>query len=218
MKNALGIVTLNLLLLGCLSACGKQLQPADEHGARVELLSNCWDTSTSNPVIAELDGRNCSGSLPVLEDVTKGFSVRFSADLSVPNRDRHLLQIPEVLDVCLRQHNPLDRDRQNYPAFKMADGSVPVLEAVITIKTPMEGKAEKMPIGIPLAMLDNPLGRHDILLNFTGAKWTMYVDGQLLDNDFPLGYPVAEQMNQWEINPDFVSKAELIYPAVTPTR
>lgn len=41
MKNALGIVTLNLLLLGCLSACGKQLQPADEHGARVELLSNC---------------------------------------------------------------------------------------------------------------------------------------------------------------------------------
>ena len=88
----------------------------------------------------------------------------------------------------------------------MADGSVPVLEAVITIKTPMEGKAEKMPIGIPLAMLDNPLGRHDILLNFTGAKWTMYVDGQLLDNDFPLGYPVAEQMNQWEINPDFVSR------------
>ena len=122
MKNALGIVTLNLLLLGCLSACGKQLQPADEHGARVELLSNCWDTSTSNPVIAELDGRNCSGSLPVLEDVTKGFSVRFSADLSVPNRDRHLLQIPEVLDVCLRQHNPLDTGKiirpLKWPTFR----------------------------------------------------------------------------------------------------
>ena len=191
MKNTLGVITLNLLLAGCFSACGKQPQAAEENGARVALLSNHWDTSTSNRTIAELDGRNWSGPLPALEDITKGFSIRFNADFSIPNRDRCLLQIPGVLDVCLRQHNPLDRDKQNYPAFKMADGSVPVLEAVISLKTPMEGKVEKMPVGIPLAMLESPLGRHDVLLNFTGARWTMYVDGQLLDNDFPLGCPLA---------------------------
>lgn len=218
MKNTLGVITLNLLLAGCFSACGKQPQAAEENGARVALLSNHWNTSTSNRTIAELDGRNWSGPLPALEDITKGFSIRFNADFSIPNRDRCLLQIPGVLDVCLRQHNPLDRDKQNYPAFKMADGSVPVLEAVISLKTPMEGKVEKMPVGIPLAMLESPLGRHDVLLNFTGARWTMYVDGQLLDNDFPLGYPLAEQMDKWEINPDFVSKAELVYPAVAPVR
>ena len=107
MKNTLGVITLNLLLAGCFSACGKQPQAAEENGARVALLSNHWDTSTSNRTIAELDGRNWSGPLPALEDITKGFSIRFNADFSIPNRDRCLLQIPGVLDVCLRQHNPL---------------------------------------------------------------------------------------------------------------
>ena len=61
MKNTLGVITLNLLLAGCFSACGKQPQAAEENGARVALLSNHWDTSTSNRTIAELDGRNWSG-------------------------------------------------------------------------------------------------------------------------------------------------------------
>lgn len=219
MKNKLGIVASGLLLAGLFSACGQQPDATDNHrGARIELLSNRWDVTSPNGAITQLNSQNTTGALPALADITKGFSVRFSVDLSVPSRDRHILQIPEVLDVCLRQHNPLDRDKQNYPAFKMPDGSVPVLEATISLRTPPEGKIEKMPIGIPLAMLDHPLGKHEVLLNFTGAKWTLYVDGLLLDNDFPLGYPLTEHMNKWEIDADFVQEAELIYPAIAPAR
>ena len=67
----------------------------------------------------------------------------------------------------------------------MPDGSVPVLEAGLELKSPVDGHMERMIIGIPLAMLNQPLGEHEVILNFSGVRWTMYEDGKLLDNDFP---------------------------------
>ena len=32
-------------------------------------------------------------------------------------------------------------------------------------------------------------GEHEVVVHFSGVRWTMYVDGELLDNDFPFGYP-----------------------------
>ena len=86
------------------------------------------------------------------------------------------------------------------------------------MKSPIDGHEEKMVIGFPLAMLDRPLGEHELVLNFSGAQWTMFIDGKLMDNDFPIGYPIAEKMKKWEIDTTFISSAKLFYPAIQPKR
>lgn len=100
----------------------------------------------------------------------------------------------------------------------MPDGSVPILEAGLELKSPVDGHMERMIIGIPLAILDQPLGEHEVVLNFSGVRWTMYVDGKLLDNDFPIGYPLPEKMKNWKIDSHFVSQAAIYYPSLQPER
>ena len=82
----------------------------------------------------------------------------------------------------------------------MPDGSVPVLEANILLHSIEHPDWKNMSIGIPLAMVKKPEGEHDIVLNFSGVRWTMYVDGELLDNDFPFGYPQWSDRNSWKID------------------
>ena len=50
----------------------------------------------------------------------------FTAALKPFAGERTILEIPKVLSVRLRPQDPQDRQRQNYPAFKMPDGSVSV--------------------------------------------------------------------------------------------
>jgi hypothetical protein len=124
---------------------------------------------------------------------TGHFTVKFTVDLKKFDGQKDLLEILNVLKVWLRQHDPGDRRRQNYPAFKMSDGSVPVLEANVTLSSSEHPNWRDMTIGIPLALLQKPEGEHEIVLNFSGVAWTLYVDGELLDNDYAFGYP------QWAV-------------------
>lgn len=186
--------------------------------ARLERLSNQWKLNTPTVAQSQLTATLSADSLSAPKEIEKGFTIRFNVDLAVPTFDRPILEIPEVLTVCLRQHNPLDRNRQNYPAYKMTDGTVPVLEAGLELKSPVDGHMERMMIGVPLAMLQHPWGKHEVVLNFSGPCWTMYIDGQLVDNDFPLGYPPTEKMKQWKIDTNFVSQAHLHYPSARPER
>lgn len=71
----------------------------------------------------------------------------------------------------------------------MRDGSTPVLEATVVLHSAQHADWKNMTIGIPLALLKKPEGEHDIVLQFTGVRWTMFVDGHLLDKDFLFGYP-----------------------------
>ena len=129
----------------------------------------------------------------------EGFSVKASLDLKTFDGDTVLFNIPNLLNIRMRHHNPKDIRRQNYPAGTMADGSVPVLEAGLTLRLPdtctpvKEGqpKVQEMTVGVPLALLKTPWGRHELLLNYTGVAWEMYVDGRLVDKDFALGEPDA---------------------------
>jgi len=99
----------------------------------------------------------------------------------------------------------------------MLDGSVPVLEASLSLQSPWDPKKfQDMTVGIPLAILDRPEGKHDIILQFSGVQWTIYIDGRLYDNDFALGYPLASRMKLWSLNPDYVSEANLYEPAIQP--
>ena len=75
-----------------------------------------------------------------------------------------------------------------------------------------------MTIGIPLAMLNKPAGEHEIVLNFSGVRWTMYVDGELLDNDFPFGYPQWADKNTWKLDAEYVKTGGALSPGITPEK
>jgi hypothetical protein len=118
--------------------------------------------------------------------------------------------------VRLRQHEPQDRERQNYPAFHMPDGSVPVLEATVVLHSAEHPDWREMTLGIPVAMLLRPHGEHRVALSLAGAHWRLCVDGELVDNDYPFGYPRWPEPGQWRMDPAWVRDADLHVPGIAP--
>jgi hypothetical protein len=185
----------------------------------VELLTLSWLFNASQPPKSTLSVQAPQADLAVhAETTTSSFTVKFTVDLKKVDGEKHILEIPNVLSVRLRQHDPLDRTRQNYPALKMPDGSVPVLEANLVLHSSEHPDWKNMTIGIPLALLKKPEGQHEVVLNFTGVRWTMYVDGELLDNDFPFGYPQWAQKDTWKLDAEYVTRAALYLPAIRPEK
>ena len=186
---------------------------------RIEHLSSLWHFNFTQPAQSVLTSAIHQSELTVPDDIEKGFTIKFSVDLKSFAGEETILEIPQVVHVRLRQHDVKDRRQQNYPSFKMPDGSAPVLEASITLQLPTEkSEIRDMTVGIPLAILDKPMGKHEVALNFSGVQWTMYVDGKLLDNDFALGYPQWNSKKTWMLNPAYTSKAEIYIPALKPER
>lgn len=149
----------------------------------------------------------------------EGFTIQFSVNLKSFSGEVVLLEVPGMVSVKLRQADPQNRERQNYPAAVMPDGSLPVLEASINLGAPVVPLFKRsLEIGYPLASLKNPWGEHEITLNFTGTRWTVYVDNELMDNEFAIGYPQWGDHHSWQINPDVVSKAGIFFPAMNAVR
>lgn len=184
----------------------------------LETLILSWIFNTSQPAESMLSVQMPQVEFAAPANATNGFTVRLTVDLKKFKGTKEILQIPDVLSVVLRQHNPQDRYRQNYPAFPMPDGSIPVLEATLELHSAEHPDWKTMTIGIPLAMLKNPDGEHEVVLNFSGLSWAMYVDGQLLDNDFPFGYPQWKEKNTWSLYPAYTKKASIHLPAIKPAR
>ena len=184
----------------------------------VELLTLLWLFNTSQPAQSTLTAQSPQAKFAVPANATNSFTVKFTVDLKKFDGKKDILEIPNVLTVRLRQHDPLDRNRQNYPAFKMPDGSVPVLEANVVLHSKEHPNWKNMTIGIPLALLKKPEGEHEIVLNFSGPRWTMYVDGELLDNDFPFGYPQWADRNTWKLDTKYVKKAAIYLPGIKPEK
>ena len=207
-----------LIIFGiCFMACSNE--NANQKLVRVELLSSEWQFDFAQPAHSTLTVQVPQAELMAPDDIEKGFSIKFKVDLKKFDGEETILEIPKVLNVRLRQHDALNRRRQNYPSFKMSDGSVPVLEATLTLLFPDEKTdRQDMTIGVPLAMLDHPTGEHEVVLHFCGVLWTMYVDGKWLDNDWALGYPEWTGMSRWKLNPEYVGKAEIFTPALKPER
>ncbi len=184
----------------------------------IELLTLLWLFHTVQPAHSTLTAQAPQAVFAAPADTTHGFTVKLTVDLKKIDGEKNILEIPEVLGVRLRQHNPLDRKRQNYPAFRMPDGSVPVLEATLQLHSTEHPDWKAMTIGIPLAMLKKPAGEHEIVLNFSGVRWTLFADGELLDNDFPFGCPQWPARNTWKLDPEYIKQAALHVPAITPEK
>ncbi len=144
-----------------------------------------------------------------------GFTIISSITLADFEGDAEIMSIPGVLSVKLRQHSPKDISKQNYPAGPMADGRVPVLEAALTLYPP-EG-AGQMTIGMPLGLLESPWGRHNVVFQFTGVAWEMYIDGRLADRDYAFGYPRPEVGAALVWDHHYVGEVNLYSPCLEAT-
>ncbi|OOQ61410.1 glycoside hydrolase family protein [Mucilaginibacter pedocola] len=184
--------------------------------AQLTLQSTPWHFA--NGIASnQLSQQKTSAAFPV-PPAKSSFTVKLKANLQPTDPTKTLLEIPGVLKVTTYKANPADRKMQNYPAYPMPDGTVPVLEASLKLYPKAEEPGRDMVVGIPLAMLKKPFGEHEIALDFSGVRWTLYVDDELVDNDFPLGYPKWEGQNTWKINPALVSNAELFIPGLKPEK
>lgn len=157
--------------------------------------------------------RSNAVSFDTLATSGEGFTIVTKLTLADFEGTVELVSIPEVLSVRLREHNPGEIDKQNYPAGPMSDGRVPVLEASLTLYPP-EG-ARDMTVGVPLGLLEQPWGEHEMVLNFSGAAWEMYIDGSLADRDYAFGYPgkeIAEGMAA--CNGSYVNECRIFAPGL----
>lgn len=164
---------------------------------RVELRSRCYDFTTSQePLSATLSDKGVR--IDSEFDVRKGFTLKMQIDLQPvdDNAPRTLFEACGVLRVVSYKNASDNRREQNYSAYKLSDGSTPVVEAELVLHPDSGVGGGTLKVGVPLAMLSQPYGRHDIVLNFTGVEWNLYVDGRLCDTDFAIGYPsVAENID-----------------------
>lgn len=197
-------------------AASVQATLGESHSAsQVRLRSIIWGFPAEGKVaISAVSTRKPQAEFASPRELNRSFTVKFSIEVKDCPADRVVLNIPAVLQVRVRQHDSKERARQNYPAYRMADGSVPVLEATVTVHSEEHPDWQSMAIGVPLAMLSDPKGKHEVVLDFTGPDWKLYVDGRLLDNDFPFGYPRWPAAGDWSIDPEFVKDAELFMPGL----
>ncbi|MFP5080108.1 hypothetical protein [Pedobacter sp. JCM 36344] len=213
-KKPLNSSSLLLLIIGSLLFFGC----ADKRKAvKLLLRATPWQFSKGT-ALSVLSSKKTSATFKAPFD-SSSFTIKMKVNLKVGKSRINLLNIPGVLSVNTFQYAVKDRTRQNYPAYPMHDGSVPVLEAALQLHSPTELKGTReMPIGIPLNMLKKIEGEHEVVLNFSGVRWTLYVDNELLDNDFALGYPKWGERSTWEINPSVVANAEISFPGITPQK
>ncbi len=197
----------------CLT-CTEPKQPV-----QLKLQSAPWTFDGGAPT-STLSKTNAQATFDAPSD-TGSFTIKLRVNVAKREATRTLLHIPGVLEVTSFLQDADIREAQNYPAYPLSDGSVPVLQAALRLH-PLPNSSETavrdMPVGIPLGMLPDPHGTHEVVLHFSGVEWTMYVDDELLDNDFALGYPQWGKQSAWSIDTAAVTKAEVFFPGLTPRK
>lgn len=189
----------------------------------LELLSMLYLFNTTNPPAAELNAQVPQAPVAAPANVKDGFTVKLNVDLNRLSSDKPLFEIPGVVSLVFRNANAdeaarRENGRQNYWSFKRPDDRIPILESALTLHS-AHRNWKRMSIGVPLELLKEKglEGVHEIVLNFRGAHFRLYVDGELMDLDFPFGYPRWERNPiQASISPVCVASAAFYAPAITP--
>lgn len=195
-----------------------QLSSKYESG-KMELLSPYFLFPESDGAKYSLDINSTNGKFTNKVGQEEGFLIKLIVNFCQFDNDVTVFDMPGIMNLRFRKADPTFRDRQNYPAFPLAEGSLPVLESSIVLKTSVEKPFEKvMTIGFPLTMFPELEGEHEVVLNFRKAQFTMYVDGKIVDGDFPIGFPDWVGEKTWHINPEYVKIANLFFPAIEPER
>ncbi len=156
------------------------------------------------------------------EEQTTGEGFSLSFDISgTPVIGTRLMEIPGAVSIdFIDGRRKGDDYGQNYEACPMPDGSVPVMEATLSLRLPTDGqRVEQMRVGVPMAALPQSGTDLHVVLSYTGASFTLYVDGQLADNDYPFGEPAAVVgESRLLVNNFAVRNVHLSRPALKPCR
>lgn len=182
----------------------------------IKLLTLLWLFQTQEPARSLLTSAAPTADFVAPADATRGFTVKLKARLSPTTEPKTLLEIANVLTLTSRSQRSDDHGAQNYSAFQKGEGPISVLEARISLSSTNHTNWTGLTIGIPLGMLSNPDAEHEVVLQFTGVRWTLYIDGELLDNEYPYGYPRWNPTTHWQMDPRMISEAALFVPAITP--
>lgn len=205
------ILLLSLILLG-ISSC-TPVKQREKEPMIIQYQSRYREPIVRNSVFSHLDKSTSSSSFLGLQALKEGFTLTFPIHLKSVEAETMLLNIPEILEVKSRLHQREKWQVQNYPSYPMPDGSIPVLEACLWLEDEAHD-IRPLTVGLPLALLQDPYGKHDVCLQFTGVEWSIYVDGRLYDNDFAIGYPREKAFQSWGIDPQKVEGANLYIPAL----
>lgn len=211
------VTIITFLLLICTLSFS---QHSSEHrSGKMELLSSCFLFPEVEKPHSSLSLATPQGSFINNTDPEEGFTLKFLVDFKDFDKDRVILEIPDVLTVRFRNADPAIRDQQNYPAHLMEDGSLPVMESIITLNTSSEKPFRKsLTIGFPLAMVPNLNGEHEVILSFTKAQFVMYLNGEIVDSEFPIGFPDLLGEKTWRIDDKCVNSAMIFFPSINPER
>ncbi|OJY88216.1 MAG: hypothetical protein BGP13_06645 [Sphingobacteriales bacterium 40-81] len=212
MKKIILVITSFYLLQSGLAQSGAV-------SAKLHTLSPYFLFTASGTPSATLSTSRPKGDFTTDNTRQESFTIKMLVNFQPFSGEQTLLEVPGMITIKLRQADPENRDRQNYPAAKMQDGSLPVLEAGIILNAPgINLFTRQLEIGHPLASLKNPWGKHEVIVHFTKTHWTIYVDNELMDNDFVVGYPHWWHQRSWQINPAVVSEASLYLPGMNVER
>jgi len=148
---------------------------------------------------------NCAGANDRLQTAKagNGMESQHCEDFSLSCRLRRdvpageLIVLPGVCVLLLRQAGDDAALRawdsqQNYHRYAFADGRCPVLEAVLTVHSANRPEWCEIRVGFPLRCLQGQGQDQDelaVLVDFSGAALRLYIDGRLMDENFPYGYP-----------------------------
>ena len=119
-------VILLMLFVGCQSDNVEEIV--------VELQSQSWDfSSEQSPIFEQSDA---AAELHFEGDIKSGFTISLTADFKPASvtASTTLLEIEGVVKLFTRQHDPNNWQQQNYPAFSLDDGTVPVVEAELVLQ------------------------------------------------------------------------------------
>ncbi|HRQ18193.1 MAG TPA: hypothetical protein PL085_14050 [Agriterribacter sp.] len=209
MKSIFSIVLAGLCLLQTGFAQKKHVS------AKLHTLSPYFTFTARAAPYTTLSVSEPKGVIATENSKHESFTIKMSVNLQPFTGEQMLLEVPGLISVKLRQADPQKRDGQNYPASVMPDGSLPVLEAGVTLHSPGSNIfSRNLEVGHPLAALKNPWGKHEVVVHFTKSHWTLYVDNELMDNDFVIGYPHWWHRRSWNINPAVVSEASIYLPGM----
>ena len=208
MKNMrkLCMAILLLLMVGC----------QKEQDVAVELRSRKFDFSTTQ---APID-LNLYAVFSCLEDEAKGFTIKLQLDLSRLDKNfahQTLFEVSDVVKLKYSLRSPKEWTHQNYSAYcNEGDEWVPVIEAELMLYSE-DGKQDKrLTVGVPLALLESVNRQCEVVLNFTGVEFGIYVDGRLYDSDFAIGYHSLRDWHHASATAQ-VSYPEFYAPALQPT-
>lgn len=114
---------------------------------------------------------NQTGEIMLPQEFAERFLIKFRISDVYLKENESLLTVGDALNV------------------KVGNGELQASLALCDSLTGNEPQQRNMTIGAPLSYFDSSVDIHDVALYYNKSHFSIYIDGRLVDNDFPIGSP-----------------------------